>query len=77
MRSALTQLSGLHSAGDLDQLRQRVAAERHALQRDRWRAVLLVAEEELEGMRPPGVWAARHASSMSGWAATAAAGWKL
>ena len=39
----------LHSAGDLDQLRQRVAAERHALQRDRWRAVLLVAEEELEG----------------------------
>ena len=39
----------LHSPEDLDQLRQLVAAERQALQRDRYRAVLLVAEDELEG----------------------------
>lgn len=39
----------LHFPEDLDRLRQRVAAERQALQRDRLRAVLLVAAEELEG----------------------------
>ena len=39
----------LHHPEDLDQLRQLVAAERQALQRDRYRAVLLVAEDELEG----------------------------
>jgi transposase len=39
----------LHHPDDLEQLRRRVAGERHALQRDRHRAVLLVAEEELEG----------------------------
>ena len=39
----------LHHPGDLDRLRERVSAERHALQRDRCRAVLLVAQERLEG----------------------------
>lgn len=39
----------LHHPEDLERLRQRVAAERVALQRDRLRAVLLVAEEQLEG----------------------------
>src|SRR5690606_34837237 len=39
----------LHHIEDLDRLRQRIAAERQALQRDRYRAVLLVAEDELEG----------------------------
>ena len=39
----------LHHADDLDRLRQHVAAERRALQRDRYRAVLLVAEDALEG----------------------------
>lgn len=39
----------LHSPEDVDRLRQLVAAERQALQRDRYRAVLLVAEDELEG----------------------------
>jgi transposase len=39
----------LHHADDLDLLRERVAAEREALQRDRYRAVLLVAADQLEG----------------------------
>jgi len=39
----------LHHPDDLDRLRQRVCAERHALQRDRYRAVLLVAQDALEG----------------------------
>ncbi len=39
----------LHHREDLDRLRQLVATECQALQRDRWRAVLLVAEDELEG----------------------------
>jgi transposase len=39
----------LHQPDDLDRLRERVAAEREALQRDRYRAVLLVAGEQLEG----------------------------
>jgi transposase len=39
----------LHHPDDLEQLRRRVSGERHALQRDRYRAVLLVAEEQLEG----------------------------
>ena len=39
----------LHHPNDLDRLRERVSAERHALQRDRYRAVLLVAQDTLEG----------------------------
>ena len=39
----------LHQPDDLDRLRERVRAERHALQRDRYRAVLLVAQDTLEG----------------------------
>ena len=39
----------LHQPEDLERLRRHVAVERHALQRDRCRAVLLIAEEELEG----------------------------
>lgn len=39
----------LHDAGDLDRLRRLVAGERGALQRDRYRAVLLVAQDQLEG----------------------------
>jgi transposase len=39
----------LHQPDDLDRLRERVAAEREALQRDRYRAVLLVAADQLEG----------------------------
>lgn len=38
-----------HQPDDLDRLRERVANERQALQRDRYRAVLLVAGEQLEG----------------------------
>jgi transposase len=38
----------LHQPEDLDRLRERVSAERGALQRDRYRAVLLVAAEALE-----------------------------
>jgi transposase len=34
----------LHDAGDLDRLRQLVGAERRAVQRDRYRVVLLAAE---------------------------------
>ena len=39
----------LHQPDDLGRLRRRVADERQALQRDRYRAVLLVAEGQLEG----------------------------
>ncbi len=39
----------LHHPDDLEQLRRHVALERHALQRDRYRAVLLVAAERPEG----------------------------
>lgn len=39
----------LHHPDDLERLRRHAAAERQALQRDRYRAVLLVAEEQLEG----------------------------
>ena len=39
----------LHRPEDLDRLRRRVAGERDALQRDRYRAVLLVAGEQLAG----------------------------
>ncbi len=39
----------LHQPDDLDRLRRHVAAERQALQRDRYRAVLLVAEDGLAG----------------------------
>ena len=39
----------LHRPEDLDLLRHRAAVERHALQRDRYRAVLLVLDEQLEG----------------------------
>ena len=39
----------LHEPADLERLRRRVAGERHALQRDRYRAVLLVAEAGLAG----------------------------
>lgn len=39
----------LHHPDDLDRLRQHVATERRALQRDRYRAVLLVADDALEG----------------------------
>ena len=39
----------LHHPDDLDGLRKRVSAERHALPRDRYRAVLLIAQERLEG----------------------------
>jgi transposase len=39
----------LHQPDDLDRLRSHVAAERQALQRDRYRAVLLVAEQGSEG----------------------------
>lgn len=39
----------LHHPDDLARLRGHVAAERRALQRDRYRAVLLVAEDALEG----------------------------
>ena len=39
----------LHQPEDLERLRRHVAVEPHALQRDRYRAVLLVAEDELEG----------------------------
>jgi transposase len=39
----------LHQPDDLDRLRECVASERQALQRDRYRAVLLVAGEELQG----------------------------
>ena len=39
----------LHHADDLDRLRAHVASERRALQRDRYRAVLLVADDALEG----------------------------
>lgn len=38
----------LHQRDDLDRLRELVADEREALQRDRYRAVLLVAGEQLE-----------------------------
>jgi transposase len=39
----------LHHPEDLEHLRQRVAWEKNAKQRDRYRAVLLVAEHSLEG----------------------------
>jgi transposase len=39
----------LHHPDDLGQLRERVSAEHNALQRDRFRAVLLVAADALEG----------------------------
>lgn len=39
----------LHHPEDLNHLRRLVAAERHALQRDRYRAVLLAAGQEFEG----------------------------
>ena len=39
----------LHQPEDLERLRRQVAVERHALQRDRYRAVLLVAEDGLVG----------------------------
>jgi transposase len=39
----------LHHLDDLDRLRERVAAERGARQRDRYRAVLLVAADAPEG----------------------------
>jgi len=39
----------LHHPDDLDRLRERVSAERHALQRDRYRAVLVVVQDTLEG----------------------------
>ena len=39
----------LHQPEDLDRLRRHAAAERQALQRDRYRAVLLVAEHGLAG----------------------------
>ena len=39
----------LHQPDDLDRLRHHVATERRALQRDRYRAVLFVAEDALEG----------------------------
>jgi transposase len=39
----------LHDPDDLDRLRRHVAAERQALQRDRYRAVLLVAADGLAG----------------------------
>ncbi len=39
----------LHQPDDLDRLRHHVTTERRALQRDRYRAVLLVAEDALEG----------------------------
>ena len=39
----------LHHPDDLDRLRVHVSSERDALQRDRYRAVLLVAGEALEG----------------------------
>ena len=39
----------LHHPDDLDRLREHVSAERRALQRDRYRAVLLVARDALEG----------------------------
>lgn len=39
----------LHDPNDLDRLRERVSDERHAFQRDRYRAVLLVLQETLEG----------------------------
>ncbi len=39
----------LRDPDDVERLRRLVAAERHALQRDRYRAVLLVAEGGLEG----------------------------
>lgn len=39
----------LHHTDDLDRLRERVATERQALQRDRYRTVLLVAGDQLEG----------------------------
>ena len=39
----------LHQPDDLDRLRQQVAGGRRALQRDRYRAVLLVAEDALQG----------------------------
>ena len=38
-----------HQPDDLDRLRELVATERQALQRDRYRAVLLVAGEHLKG----------------------------
>ena len=38
-----------HQPDDLDRLRELVATERQALQRDRYRAVLLVAQDALEG----------------------------
>lgn len=38
-----------HHPEDLDRLRHHVATERRALQRDRYRAVLLVADAALEG----------------------------
>ena len=41
----------LHHPEDLNRLRERVAAERQALQRDRYRAVLLVAHESLVGVQ--------------------------
>jgi transposase len=40
---------GLHHPDDLEQLRRHVTVERQALQRDRYRAVLLVAEDGLAG----------------------------
>lgn len=39
----------LHHSDDVDHLRRLVAAERRALQRDRYRAVLLAAGQRLEG----------------------------
>ncbi len=39
----------LHQPDDLDRLRHHVTTERRALQRDRYRAVLLVADDALEG----------------------------
>jgi transposase len=39
----------LHHPGDLDRLREHVSAERGALQRDRYRAVFLAAQDALEG----------------------------
>jgi len=39
----------LHQPEDLDRLRELVSGERRALQRDRYRAVLLVAAEKIHG----------------------------
>lgn len=44
----------LHTPQDLIELREHVGRERRAMQRDRYRAVLLVAEERLEGKQVAG-----------------------